>query len=394
MTRLPIVTALIYLLTTGAVAAQTGACQPSASGEIPLAIPQEVGMRSAGLAEAIGMLRENDRDIHALLIMRNCRIVVEHYAENVTRDHNHDIYSVTKSIVATLVGTLLRSGRLASLDVPVADVIGADTALSPDMIEKARRITVRHVMSMASGLEYFDKPSGHPIYRSADRLHLALTPPIVNEPGKRYNYSNGDATLAGAAVAAAAGSDLLDYADKVLFQPLGFKNVEWSFRDDAGRYPGGWGLRLRTIDMAKLGQLYLQNGRWQGKAVVDPSFVKAAWTPSRAAAHYGLFWWISTKTFKGAGPVYFANGFKGQRVYIVPKYGIVIAVNANVSAGDERDAYNAFVRRVIAAAQNDGSTKGSPGEGEQLAAAINAPFKGKPGGPAWEQDVPRLPRPK
>ena len=229
-------------------------------------------MRSGRLAEAIKSLRDKDRDIHALVVLRNCKVVVELYAENVTRDHNHALYSVTKSVLATLVGVLLKSGRLSSLDVSVADIVAASAKLEGDKLEKARRVRIRDVMSMSSGLEYHENPTSHPIYGAADRLQFALDPALVHEPGQRYNYSNGDASIADAVVAAAAGKDLLSYGNEVLFAPLGFKNVEWWFRDKAGRYPGGWGLRLRAIDMAKFGQLYLQKGRWQDKTIIDAEF--------------------------------------------------------------------------------------------------------------------------
>src|SRR5262245_52926120 len=233
-------------------------------------------MRSGRLADAIKSLRGKDRDIHALVVLRHCKVVVELYAENVTRDHNHALYSVTKSILATLFGVLLRSGRLPSLDVPVANIIAASTVLDADKLEKARRIRVKDVMSMASGLEYRNDPISYPIYGAADRFQFALGPALVHEPGHRYNYSDGDSSIAGAVVAAAAGKDLLSYGNEVLFGPLGFKNVEWWFRDKAGRYPGGWGLRLRAVDMAKFGQLYLQNGRWHDKTIIDAGFVKEA----------------------------------------------------------------------------------------------------------------------
>ncbi len=218
-------------------------------------------MRSGRLAEAIKSLRGKNRDIHALVVLRNCQMVVELYAEKVTRDHNHDLYSATKSILATLIGVLLRSGKLASLDVPVADVVAASTPLDADKFSKARRIRLKDVMSMTSGLEYHSDPSKHPIYGAADRFQFALAPALLHEPGKRFNYSDGDASIAGAVVAAAAGKDLLSYANEVLFGPLGFWNVEWWSRDKAGRYPGGWGLRLRAVDMARFGQLWLRNGR-------------------------------------------------------------------------------------------------------------------------------------
>src|SRR5262249_9738966 len=149
-------------------------------------------------------LRGKDRDIHALVVLRNCKVVVELYAENVTRDHNHALYSVTKSVLATFVGVLLRSGKLSSLDVSVGDILASSTKLEADKLKKARRIRLRDVMSMASGLEYHENPTSHPIYGAADRLQFALDPVLLHEPGQRYNYSNGDASIADAVVAAAA----------------------------------------------------------------------------------------------------------------------------------------------------------------------------------------------
>jgi CubicO group peptidase (beta-lactamase class C family) len=374
--------------------AQLGACPQTASGDIAPAPPEHVGMRSGRLAEAIKSLRDKDRDIHALVVLRNCKVVVELYAEHVTRDHNHALYSVTKSILATLIGALLKSGRLSSLDVSVADIVAARTKLEADKLAKARRVRIRDVMSMSSGLEYHENPTSHPIYGAADRLQFALNPALVHEPGQRYNYSNGDASIADAVVAAAAGKDLLSYGNEVLFAPLGFKNVEWWFRDKAGRYPGGWGLRLRAIDMARFGQLYLQKGRWQDKTIIDAEFVRDAWRPSRAASHYGLFWWRWVREDRQIGPVQFANGFKGQRIYVVPKHGIVIAVSANISDADAQAAYPALVRAVVWAAQSKGPLDPLTSDANKLAEQLRRPFAGKPGNPVSKsgQDVPQLPK--
>jgi CubicO group peptidase (beta-lactamase class C family) len=327
-------------------------------------------MRSGPLAEAIKSLRGKDRDIHALVVLRHCKVVVELYAEKVTRDHNHSLYSVTKSILATLIGVLLKSRKLPSLEASAADIVAAGTALDADRLEKARRIRIKHVMSMTSGLEYHEDPYRHPIYGAADRLQLALAPALVHEPGKRYNYSNGDASIADAVVAAAAGKDLLSYGNEVLFGPLGFKNVEWWSRDKAGRYPGGWGLRLRAIDMARFGQLYLQNGHWKDKTIIDASFVREAWRPSRAASHYGLFWWRWVREDPRVGPVHFANGTKGQRIFVVPKHGIIIAVSANILDADE--AYSALVRAIVSAVQRNARINPSTSDAATHRGVLNA----------------------
>jgi CubicO group peptidase (beta-lactamase class C family) len=392
--RLAILLVCTCWLVSWPTLAQIGACPQTASNDIASVPPEHVGMRSGRLAEAIKLLRGKDRDIHALVVLRNCKLVVELYAESVTREHNHALYSVTKSVLATLIGVLLKSGRLSSLDVSVADIVAAKTKLEADKLEKARRIRLKDVMSMASGLEYHDNPASHPIYAAADRLQFALDSALLHEPGRRYNYSNGDASIADAVAAAAAGEDLLSYGKEVLFSPLGFKNVEWWFRDKAGRYPGGWGLRLRAVDMAKLGQLYLQNGRWQDKTIIDAKFVRDAWRPSPVASHYGLFWWRWVPQDPRIGPVHFANGFKGQRIFVVPKHGIIIAVSANISHADANEAYPPLVRAVVSAVQSNGPINQSTSDANRLTEQLSLPFSGKRGNPVSKsgQDVPQLPK--
>src|SRR5262245_57295720 len=135
--RLAIFAGCMFTFANMPARAQTGVCTQASSEDIAAAPPEQVGMRSGGLAEAIKSLRSKNRDIHGLVVLRNCRMVVELYAENVTRDHNHALYSVTKSVVATLAGVLLRNERLPSLDVPVAKIVAATTELDADKLEKA-----------------------------------------------------------------------------------------------------------------------------------------------------------------------------------------------------------------------------------------------------------------
>src|SRR5262245_56365736 len=119
--------------------ADSSSCTQAGSDDIPAAPPEQVGMQSGRLAEAIKSLRNKNRDIHGLVVLRRCGVVVELYAENVTRDHNHALYSVTKSVVVTLLGALLRSGRLPSFDLPVAKIVTTTTELDADKLDGAKR---------------------------------------------------------------------------------------------------------------------------------------------------------------------------------------------------------------------------------------------------------------
>ena len=146
--------------------------------------------------------------------------------------------------------------------------------------------------------------------------------------------------------------------------------------------------------MAKFGQLYLQGGRWRDKTIIDAGFIRQAWRPSPAASHYGLFWWRWVRENPRIGPVHFANGIKGQRIYVVPKHGIVIALSANLSDADAQKAYPALVRAIVSAVQSNGPINQSAADTNRLAEQLRMPFSGKPGNPVSEsgQDFPRLPK--
>ena len=348
-------------------------------------------MRSGRLAEAINSLRDKDRDIHALLLLRNCKVVVELYAENVTRDHNHALYSVTKSVLATLVGALLRSGKLSTLDVSVADILAVSAKIEGAKLEKARRVQIRDVMSMSSGLEYHENPTNHPILGAADRLQFALDPALIHEPGQRYNYSNGDASIADASRGRSGRQGPAQLWQRGVVRPTRLQERRVVVPGQGRQVSGRMGLRLRAVDMAKLGQLYLQKGRWQDKTIIDANFIKDAWRPSRAASHYGLFWWRWAQEDPRIGPVHFANGIKGQRIYVVPKHGIIIAVSANISDAD-KEAYPKLVRAVVSAVQSNGPINQSTTDANRLAEQLRLPFSGKPGDPVSPtgQDAPRL----
>ena len=134
--------------------------------------------------------------------------------------------------------------------------------------------------------------------------------------------------------------------------------------------------------------------RWQDKTIIDAGFVKDAWRPSRAASHYGLFWWRWVPENPATGPVHFANGIKGQRIYVLPKHSIIIAVSANVSDKDVGEVYSTLVRTVVSAVQSDRPINRSTSDANRLAEQLRLQFSGKPGNPVSKsgQDVPQLPK--
>ena len=323
------------------------ACAEKVGKDLPTAAPSEVGISSASWVSLNEAIDSSRHEVRALLVIRGCKLVFERYKVGIGREHNHSLYSVTKSVSATLVGALLHQGTFKSIDVPVADVVTKPDRTSSENWAKANSITLRNVMQMSSGLAYRHDPVAHPIYDTReDRLAVAFAPESQASPGTRFLYSDGDVSVTGAVIASVAQSDLLNYGKKVLFDPMEMSNVAWFFRDRVGRYPGGWGLRLRPMDMAKFGQLYLQKGEWNGTRVFSPEFLEDAWRPGPNPA-YGLHWWIGSHPSARGAPYYFANGFKGQRIYIFPTLDAVVVMSASLP-GNEESVVTPMVIKALA----------------------------------------------
>lgn len=348
--------------------------------------PAEAGLSAARLAQMLEALDTARHEVRALLVLRDCKLVIERYKEGLGREYGHTLYSVTKSFNSTLVGALLYQGRLKTVDTPIAEIIPRPDRISDANWAKARQITLKNAMQMASGLEYKHDPCCHPIYDvREDRLAWALTPGFAAAPGTRFLYSDADASISGAAVAALAGRDLLAYAREALFAPLRIDDVEWMFRDRAGRYPGGWGLRLRAMDMLKLGQLYVQGGEWNGRRIFAPEYPALAWTagPNKA---YGLHWWSADPAVFGT-PYYWAQGFKGQRIFVFPEWRMVVAVVASLPGEDEPAVMRIVVRGLVEALRAGASADAAADAALKQKQA--AGFRGETRVKQDNQDAPR-----
>ena len=215
-----------FAMLWGSGVADARNCPEGAFENFPPGEATAVGFDPAVLADAIGDLRRSDRDIRSLLVVKDCKLVVELYRVGLGRDFAHSMYSVAKSFVVTLAGILVREGKL-SLDAPLTMALDRPVGIADATWARAGHVRVRHVFGMLSGYEYVHTPTSHPLYTAMDRRQIALLPGTEAAPGTRFNYSDADAVLAAATVAKAAGRDLLAFARDALFKPLGFREVEW-----------------------------------------------------------------------------------------------------------------------------------------------------------------------
>lgn len=261
--------------------------------------------------------------VTGFVVIRNGVIVSEHYANGYGPEDRIDIRSVTKSVVGTLIGIALERGDLASLDQTIGEVIpdripdGADPATAG--------ITIRSLLTMTSGLDWNYRTDYSRLEASDDPLSLTLSQPVVAEQGSIYVYNSGGSHVLGVMLETVTGRQLEAYADAVLFRPLGIERGRWR-ETPQGEAIGGYGLFLTPRDMARLGLLYLQEGRWNGEQLLSADYIEDATTyqsdgDGTGGTPYGYQWWVTDASGYDA---FFALGFGGQYIYVVPDLDLIV----------------------------------------------------------------------
>jgi len=216
----------------------------------------------------------------------------------------------------------------------------------------------------------------HLRFRTApNRLKFALEQPLLASPGHAYQYNDVTPMLAVGLVQYAAGTTALGFAEDTLFGPMQFRNYEWMHQDRSGLDLGGFGLRLRPIDMQKFGVLYLSGGMWRGRALISREWVErsfSAWNRSRPAARdpdYGWFWWAYAN--RSGWTANAAIGWKGQRIAVLPRQRLVVTMTASIEDGSENSVFNDLVDRfVIPAVHGDASLRPAPASRSRLDALL------------------------
>jgi CubicO group peptidase (beta-lactamase class C family) len=290
---------------------------------LPAATPASQGVDARPLVAMSEWLRANEYDVESLLVVKNDKLIFERYTGGLTRDYNYELYSCTKTLVALLAGILIDKGAI-SLDTDVASVISKYRPELTDAVADKGDVKLRHILSMSSGFAYDFDPENDPIYfTSPDRLALVADVGSHFAPGTEFEYTDVNPVFATAMLSEAAGKPIQDYAREMVFEPLGMLNATWGREDEHGLVSGGWGLRLRPMDMAKVGIVILHDGEWQGRQLVPASWVQAMETPV-AARDFGYYLWrdhiVETE------PSYTMMGFKGQFVTVLPDRQTVVVM--------------------------------------------------------------------
>jgi CubicO group peptidase (beta-lactamase class C family) len=323
--------------------------------------PKAQGMDPAVLATIAGNVASLYPQVRSVLVVRHGYLVYEHYWQGMTASDGNDVQSVTKSVVSALVGIALGEGKLKGLNQPVGELLARH--LPPDADPRLARVTLEQLLTMTSGLAG-DDPSlgGDPRLSerqeaSRDWVRHILGRRLATDPGSSFAYGSATSQLLSAVVADATGQRTLALARARLFGPLGIHSakapepvfvahpspaavkayarapVAWP-TDPQGYQLGFSGLRLPSRDLAKVGYLYLNGGRWDTTQVIPAGYVAASTRPHSTpppdgpGESYGYQWWV---TSQAGHPSFLAHGYGGQLVQVVPDLDLVVVITSDAS---------------------------------------------------------------
>ncbi len=293
------------------------------------ALPSEVGIDKSVLDDGIDSIINGiiSSTFHSILVVKDSKLVYERYfldenEQDFTVTTKHVQFSATKSFTSALIGIAIDKGFINSTDDKFLDYFPEYSGLSMD--SRVEDITIEHLLTMTSGLNFDDSYSD--IWYMAvvnDSLEYILTRTMYGDPGASHIYNSGSSQLLSALITKTTNQSTYDFALQYLFEPLGMdrSDVIWVSSSD-GIYHGGIGLFMTPRNMAKFGQLYLNNGTWEGDQIISEEWIYNSTIDFMASTPtYGYHFWIEENRYS-------ARGYGGQMIIVVPEHDLVIVTTA------------------------------------------------------------------
>jgi CubicO group peptidase (beta-lactamase class C family) len=316
-----------------------------AADSLPRSTPEAQGVSSQGILDFVNAADKNINAMHSFMIVRHGKVISEGWWKPEAADKPHILNSVSKSFNSTAVGLAIHEGKL-SLDDPVLKFFPGDAPADPS--DNLKAMTVRDLLTMSCGHDAEPKRVG-----DTPTVKEFLAQPVPHKPGTHFLYNTMGSYTLSAIVTKVTGQTTLEYLKPRLFQPLGIEDPRWDASPE-GNSLGGYGLWLKTEDIAKFGQLYLQKGKWNGKQLVPQEWVEHATTkqvPNDQEGHVKIgpdwkegycfqFWRCQHNAFRG-------DGAGGQFVVVMPDQDAVVAITA--ATGNMQGELNAIWDNLLPA---------------------------------------------
>ena len=303
-----------------------GGCALADSTPLPRSSPEAQGISSAAIRAFVEVADKDIHTLHSFMVVRHGQVIAEGWWKPEAADKPHVLWSLSKSFNSTAVGLAAKEKKL-SLEDPVLKFFPAEAPAEPSDNLKAMR--VRDLLTMSGGHDVepkFDLTVG-------PSVREFLAHPVTHTPGTWFRYNTPGSYMLSAIVTKATGQTVLDFLKPRLFGPLGIENPEWGATAEGFNF-GGYGLFVRTEDIAKFGQLYLQKGKWNGKQLLPEKWIEAATSkqvdndkapsgknPDWRQGYGFQFWRCQHNAFRG-------DGRDGQICLVMPEQDAVIAITA------------------------------------------------------------------
>ncbi|MCX7746886.1 MAG: beta-lactamase family protein [Clostridia bacterium] len=294
--------------------------------------PEEQGLDAEILEKMFQYIHDTNINLHSLLIVKNGYMVVEKFFDPYTKEDKHNIFSITKGVISSLVGIALHEGYFETLSQKVKGFF-PDVAI--DRSSSLENITVKNLLTMTTGIK--DGQASKPGVFIRNWIKHFFSLPVEEKKRGAFCYNNENAHMLSILLQRVTGENTLEFAKRKLFKPLEIEDVEWELGPERAN-AGGWGMKMLPHDVAKLGLLYLRKGSWKHTQILPGKWIEEAWTPHikldfyelrPSIKGYGYMWWLNA--FSG----YRVNGFGGQYLWVFPEHDMVMVVNGGLTYGEQ-----------------------------------------------------------
>jgi CubicO group peptidase (beta-lactamase class C family) len=313
----------------------------------PRSSPEAQGVSSKALLEFVEAAEARINSLHSFMLIRHGKVVVEGWWAPYSAEEPHQMFSLSKSFTSTAIGLTVADGKV-SVDDPVLKFFPEEAPAQPGANLKAMR--VRDLLTMATG-QHSEDIQNFPYHSEESVVKKFLALPVAHKPGTFFLYNSPASYMLSAIVQKVSGQSVLEYLRPRLFDPLGIESPTWE-ANKQGVSMGGFGLNIRTEDIARFGQLYLQRGKWQGKQLVPDTWVDSAtsrWMSNGSSPTsdweqgYGFQFWRCRHGF------YRGDGAHGQFCIVMPQYDAVIAITSGTR--DMASVMNLVWEKIVPALQ-------------------------------------------
>jgi len=284
--------------------------------------------------------------LHSVLISYRGETVVERYFAGKNASQPANLKSASKSVISALVGLTIQHDYIRDVDQPLSDFF--PEYIGTDLEATVRGITVRNLLTMQAGLGSTSGGNYGRWVATHNWVEAALRSPMVAEPGTNMIYSTGSTHLLSAIIARASNMDTKSFAQKYLADPMGFRMAYWS-RDPQGIYFGGNDMEITPRQMLMIGEMYLNNGIYNGEQILGEEWVREshlphAESPRGEGRHYGYGWWL--RDMAGL-QVPLAWGYGGQFIFVVREFDLVIVITSDSNPGPQRGPHMRSVYDLV-----------------------------------------------